>query len=373
MVKIINKSVTRGVAGKRTSSVLGVVIHNTWDNLTAVAAADRLAKMSNAQLANGFAHYYIDETTVYRTEDTYNMAWHTANTTGNSQYIGFEVRGNRSTDRKVFLQAEQNALWQAAADLRYYGLKPNRSTVRLHHEFSATECPKRSLMEHCGYDSTYAVPANTTNKLKDYFIAEITKYYNNPKLQPDGSGAGVAPKPPVTDGFNINNYITTKPAQIKVTKADYAYKEKELKNKVGGIVKAGTVLTVTDIVYSGKYPRFKLKSGLFITTRKDTVQAFKASAPKPPVPAGPKWNAKKGTFTPNTVIRVRQLSSAGQLPSTSLKEVWKFNSGESIAYDAIVQANGYEWIRQPRGTGGYWAIPIGPVKNGKRTETWGRV
>ncbi|MDK4353519.1 N-acetylmuramoyl-L-alanine amidase, partial [Enterococcus thailandicus] len=85
-----------------------------------------------------------------------------------------------------FLQAEQNIFWQAAQDLRFYGLPVNRDTVKCHHQFSATECPKRSLMEHCGYDSPYAVPANITAKMQDYFISQIKKYYDNPNLQPDG-------------------------------------------------------------------------------------------------------------------------------------------------------------------------------------------
>lgn len=186
MVKIINNSVCRGVAGKRVGNVKGVVIHNTWTNTTAEQEMNRLACMSAKQLEAGFAHYYADENTIVRTEDTFNRAWHVANTDGNNSYIGYEVRGNRETPKAVFLQAEQNIFWQAAQDLRFYGLPVNRDTVKCHHQFSATECPKRSLMEHCGYDSPYAVPANITAKMQDYFISQIKKYYDNPNLQPDG-------------------------------------------------------------------------------------------------------------------------------------------------------------------------------------------
>lgn len=186
MVKIINNSVCRGVAGKRVGSVKGVVIHNTWTNTTAEQEMNRLACMSAKQLEAGFAHYYADENTIVRTEDTFNRAWHVANSDGNNSYLGYEVRGNRETPRAVFLQAEQNVFWQAAIDLRYYGLPVNRDTVKCHHQFSATECPKRSLMEHCGYDSPYAVPAKITAEMQDYFIAQIKKYYDNPNLQPDG-------------------------------------------------------------------------------------------------------------------------------------------------------------------------------------------
>lgn len=80
---------------------------------------------------------------------------------------------------------------------------------------------------------------------------------------------------PPANSFNIKNYHTTKFAMIKLIKDDYAYKEVSLKTKVGAIVKKGTILTVVGIEYSGQYPRFKLKSGLYITTRKDTVEEYK--------------------------------------------------------------------------------------------------
>lgn len=178
MVKVINKSVCRGVAGRRSGKVKGVVIHNTADNGTAVNHMNRLGGYSNLQLQNGFAHYFIDEDTIVRTEDTYNMAWHTANSDGNANYIGYEVC--RSTgNEKQFLQAEQNTFKQVAEDLKYYGLPANRDTVRLHKEFVATACPHRSWELH----------GRSINSVKDYFIKEIKKYMNggnnvnNPKVR----------------------------------------------------------------------------------------------------------------------------------------------------------------------------------------------
>ena len=87
-----------------------------------------------------------------------------------------------------------------------------------------------------------------------------------------GMGGTVASKPSTT--FNINNYHTKNYPRIKVIKEDFVYKEVGLKTRVEK-VKKGTVLTVVDIQYSGKYPRYKLKSGLYITTRKDTVEEYK--------------------------------------------------------------------------------------------------
>ena len=110
-------------------------------------------------------HYFIDETTNIRTEDTRNMAWHTANPDGNANYIGYEVC--RSTGNLAdFLQAEQNTFKQVAEDLKFYGLKANRDTVRLHREFVATACPHRSWELH----------GKSVNSVKDYFIAQINKY-----------------------------------------------------------------------------------------------------------------------------------------------------------------------------------------------------
>lgn len=200
MVKIINKSVCRGVAGKRVGSVKGVVYHNTWGNSTAEQEANRLSTMNNSQLAAGFAHYYIDKGTIWRVEDTFNMAWHTANSDGNANYLGFEVCGNDQTPLADFLQAEENTFWQMAQDLRYYGLPVNRSTVRLHPEFSATQCPKRSLMVHMNFNSTARQPQNIIDGMKDYVIKNVLKYYNNPSLTPDGKGGsgGNQTTPPST-------------------------------------------------------------------------------------------------------------------------------------------------------------------------------
>lgn len=183
MVEIINNSVCRGVAGRRANPTpSGVVIHNTADNATAKQHMNRLASMSSTQLENGFAHYFIDENTVIRTEDTFNMAWHTANPDGNANYVGYEVC--RSTgDQNTFLQAEQNTFKQVAQDLKEWELPANINTVRLHKEFSATACPHRSSELH----------GKTIDAVKDYFISQINKYMQ-----------GTHPQPPVDDNKVIS-------------------------------------------------------------------------------------------------------------------------------------------------------------------------
>lgn len=170
MVQTINKSVCRGVAGRRQGKVKGVVIHNDAGSVYATAKhyLTALERMNNNQLANGFAHYYIDRDTIVRVEDTYNQAWHTANSDGNANYIGYEVCQSIGASTADFLANEQATFKQVAEDLKFYGLQANRSTVRLHREFVATACPHRSWELH----------GKSVNAVKDYFIAEIKKYMN---------------------------------------------------------------------------------------------------------------------------------------------------------------------------------------------------
>ena len=190
MVEIINKSVCRGVAGRRVGKVKGVVIHNDAGSIHATAKAylSSLGTMSNAQLANGFAHYYIDRNTIVRVEDTYNMAWHTANSDGNANYIGYEVCQSYGASDKDFLANEQMVFKQVAEDLKFYGLAANRDTVRLHKEFVATACPHRSWDLH----------GKSINAVKDYFIKEIKKYMNG--------GANVS-KPQEKNYYQSGNYF----------------------------------------------------------------------------------------------------------------------------------------------------------------------
>lgn len=214
MVKTINKSVCRGVAGRRVGKVKGVVIHNTADNLTAEQHMNRLARMSPQQLQAGFAHYFIDESTIVRTEDTYNMAWHTANPDGNANYIGYEVC--RSTgSQSNFLQAEQNTFKQVAEDLKFYGLPANRSTVRLHREFVPTSCPHRSWDIH----------GKSVNAVKDYFIKEINKYMkggNNTVAKKDDR----TPHYVVVGWYTQGSSLKTLETWLKKEKMSYALHKK---------------------------------------------------------------------------------------------------------------------------------------------------
>lgn len=122
-------------------------------------------------------------------------------------------------------------------------------------------------------DTIYSVMPNDTLwaiSRKYGTTVEQLKSWNNLKSDILIVSQKIIVKKGTASGFNINNYHTTKPARIKMVKDDWAYTEKELKNKKEKTPK-NTIYTVVEIVYSGEHPRYKLKSGLYVTTRKDTV------------------------------------------------------------------------------------------------------
>lgn len=167
MVKQLNVNLIGGVAGRRaTSNPKGVVIHNDAGSLSAEQYVYDF--LPNHNLQAGFAHYYCDRNTVARVENTYNMAWHTASSEGNTWYVGYEVVQSMSATDKEFLANEQATFKQVAEDLQFWGLPANRQTVRLHREFVATACPHRSWQLH----------GQSVNAVKDYFIEQIKLYMN---------------------------------------------------------------------------------------------------------------------------------------------------------------------------------------------------
>lgn len=206
-IETINRTINYKMAN-RSGKLKGVVIHNTAGSATAKQDYNNLQSASIARYEAGIAHYYIDRNTVWRAIDTFSVAWHTANQDGNNSYIGYEVNESLNASDKNFLANEQATFKKAAADLLYYGLPVNRSTVRLHCEFVPTACPHRSMTIHTGWNPVTkgAAPSNIVNQLKDYFIKEITKYYNDPSL-PAGS--------PSTDAV----VKKTKPSTVKQNQA----------------------------------------------------------------------------------------------------------------------------------------------------------
>ena len=266
---------------------------------------------------------------VFRAENTYNCAWHCGNSYWNTWALSYEVCDSYG-DREKFLRSEQECFKQVAEDMKYYGLTPNRDTVRLHQEVFATACPHRSMELH----------GNNVNKVKDYFISQIKKYMANgskeekskPPKNPTyiHSSKAKAVKIKNDCGF-YDGYNFSKSKKLKTLKAgktehkvlairkdgdkpgdlsrlqievdgrkgwitgnqfyvDSVYyladkysgktKIKALKdcnaypnNNLTGLpekVKKGTVLTVVDnVADKAGYARFKVKSGKYVTARKD--------------------------------------------------------------------------------------------------------
>lgn len=151
MVEIINQNVTGGISGRRSGNPDGGVFHNDYGAMTAKEYIQWLIKRREAGKLNlGFAHYYIDRFTIARLEETYNGAYHTANRNGNMNYLGYEIIQSYYgvLTNEEFMQNEDMVFRQAAEDFHYYGLTPNKQTVRLHSEFSSTSCPHRSWDIH---------------------------------------------------------------------------------------------------------------------------------------------------------------------------------------------------------------------------------
>lgn len=153
------------------------------------------------------------------------IAWHTANATGNKNYYGIEVCQSFSASDKEFLASEQSVFQETARLLKKWKLPVNRSTVRLHNEFSSTQCPHRSLALHAGYTSTQLAPQAVINKVKDYFISQIKAYYNGEI--PAGTTAPSKPTTPtkpvaVSGGWKKNAYGTYYKAEKGTFTASYA-------------------------------------------------------------------------------------------------------------------------------------------------------
>lgn len=67
-------------------------------------------------------------------------------------YVGYEIcePGNKAD----FLANEQAIFKQVAEDMKFWGLTPSRSTVKLHQQFFSTACPWLSVKYHGGAQAT---------------------------------------------------------------------------------------------------------------------------------------------------------------------------------------------------------------------------
>jgi len=151
------------------NGIYGAVIHNDYGKMTPKQYAAWL-KTRNLEL--GIAHYYGNRSQMARVIDTNKIGWHTASSEGNGHYIGYEVCESLSASDADFLANEDAVCKQVAEDFAYYGITPDRNTVRLHKEFTSTSCPHRSWDLH----------GQSINAVKDYFISRIKSYMAAPAV-----------------------------------------------------------------------------------------------------------------------------------------------------------------------------------------------
>ena len=150
-------------AGVRGHNPTGVVIHNDAGSNGANAGFYN-NWLPTHDPENGFAHVYIASDGRLQASDFSNMAWHCANSYGNANYASWEVCQSEG-DLNQFLRNEQAVLDDVAKYMKQWGLTPNRDTVKLHQELSATSCPRRSVEVHGG----------TVESCRSYFISELNK------------------------------------------------------------------------------------------------------------------------------------------------------------------------------------------------------
>ena len=187
---------------KRGYKPKGVVIHNDAGSLSAMQYHDSLVNAPLSRLENGIAHSYISGNTVWQALPEGRIAWHTGNNNGNTNYYGIEVCQSMTASDKDFLESEQSVFQEAARMLKKWGLPVDRNTVRLHNEFSPTQCPHRSMKLHAGYTSTQRAPQSVVNKTKDYFISQIKAYYQGEI--PKGSTVSTSKKSSSSSSKNVS-------------------------------------------------------------------------------------------------------------------------------------------------------------------------
>lgn len=156
-------SICRGIAGRRGKNPVGIFIHNGADGQNATTAYYR-NYLQNANLENGFAHYYVCNDGILQAEDDSNCAWHCGNSNGNLNFLGIEVCQSMG-DLNVFKANEEKALQLAAQKCKQYGITPSASTIMLHQEVFATACPHRSVEIHGGAAQTKAYFINRIKEL----------------------------------------------------------------------------------------------------------------------------------------------------------------------------------------------------------------
>lgn len=198
-----DKVARASILGKRGYKPKGIVLHNDASVASAMGYHDQLVNASEQRLEVGIAHSYISGNRVWQALPESYIAWHAGQSWANRNLYGIEICQSKSASDKDFLANEQSSFQEAARMLKKWGLPVNREIVRLHNEFSPTECPHRSMELHAGYKTSQRAPQNIVNKTKDYFISQIKAYYNGEI--PKGSTDKGSSKPSSDGSTNATN------------------------------------------------------------------------------------------------------------------------------------------------------------------------
>lgn len=149
----------------------GAIIHNDAGRMSATdyvawLKSARTPGTSKAEL--GFANYYIDRNSIVRVATTTIGGYAAANPYYNKNFLHYEVCQQLGANDADWLANERAVFMQVAEDFHFYGLKPSKATIELHHDVSrtGTSCPQRSMKTHGGN-----YPA-----VRQYFIEQVAYY-----------------------------------------------------------------------------------------------------------------------------------------------------------------------------------------------------
>lgn len=303
----------------------GVVLHNTagtWNG----GAGDKATDYDRGNLST-FAHYYCDKDAIVQVCDTRYGAWHTGTRDGNLNWVGYEICEPKSD--ADFLENEKAACRQVAEDLKFWGLPANRNTVTIHQLVpgASTLCPWRSVKLHGGARATQDYFIKLINqymkgdtpkpqkpqpdeyyhskrvkklrpkvdcdlhetqslskskvvgkakKDKEYKVVDIWKKGDKPtdmsryKIEFEkGKYGWISGNMKYIDSVYYLDCKYAGKTKIQALKNTGACSDVALQKEVEKI-KKGDVFTVVDnVTDKSGYPRLKLKSGKYVTARKD--------------------------------------------------------------------------------------------------------
>lgn len=122
-------------------------------------------------------------------------------------------------------------------------------------------------------------------------------------------------------------------------------------------VNAVRIHSETDMPYHVGFYVYRLKNGGNTTAAKP-----KPETSKPSVNDSIKWYDEKGTFT--SKFKIGLMTE----PNEKSKAIAQMPAGSVIKYDKFCHANGYLWIRQPRGNGKFAYMATGKSDGKQRIK-----